>query len=264
MGWSVIYVGREVKSQPPPISRLLSKYIFLLVFLLLTDFRVSSEVIREIEISEGVSVGTSIGFIGEPIPGSSNSPPPPPYLIVPVPGSSVDTDLTIDQSNGEILTKVGLDRETRDSYSLVAIPITGENIRVIIRVKDENDNAPEFPMSSMSVEFPENTPRDVKRTLAPARDRDLGIYNTQRYAISAGNVNNAFRLSSHRERDGVLYLDLQVNGFLDRETIPAYNLLIEAFDGGNPPLKGSMTINITITDQNDNAPVWQFARWVYF
>ncbi|ODM94994.1 Protein dachsous [Orchesella cincta] len=236
-------------------------YTLLLLFLLTEPHLLaSSEVIREFETSEGVPVGTSIGFIGEPTPGSSNSPPPPPYLIVPVPGSSVDTDLTIDQSNGEILTKVQLDRETRDSYSLVAIPITGENIRVIIRVKDENDNAPEFPMSSMSVEFPENTPRDVKRTLAPARDKDLGIYNTQRYTISAGNVNNAFRLSSHRERDGVLYLDLQVNGFLDRETIPSYTLLIEAFDGGNPPLKGSMIINITITDQNDNAPVWQFAR----
>lgn len=256
-----IYYGRgaEEGGRRSRRTRISSSFLLALFLLLLTDTG-CPEVIREFEISEGVPVGTSIGFIGEPTPGSSNSPPPPPYLIVPVPGSSVDTDLTIDQSNGEILTKVQLDRETRDSYSLVAIPIMGENIRVIIRVKDENDNAPEFPMPSMSVEFPENTPRDVKRTLAPARDRDLGIYNTQRYTISSGNVNNAFRLSSHRERDGVLYLDLQVNGFLDRETIPSYNLLIEAFDGGNPPLKGSMTINITITDQNDNAPVWQFAR----
>ena len=217
------------------------------------------EVTREFEISEGVPVGTSIGFIGEQISGSFQ--PPPPYLIVPVPGSSVDSDLIIDQSNGEIRTRIPLDRETRDLYSLVAIPISGENIRVIIRVKDENDHAPQFPSQYMSVEFPENTPGDVKRTLQPARDKDLGIYNTQRYRISSGNVNNAFRLSSHRERDGVLYLDLQVNGFLDRETIPFYNLFIDAFDGGVPPLKGSMTVNVTIQDVNDNQPIFNQSRY---
>ncbi|CAG7831120.1 unnamed protein product [Allacma fusca] len=239
-------------------------HLRFLWFLLVASFSCQlilarSEVTREFEISEGVPIGTSIGFIGEQVSGSFQ--PPPPYLIVPVPGSSVDSDLIIDQSNGEIRTKIQLDRETRDFYSLVAIPINGENIRVIIRVKDENDHAPQFPSESMSVEFPENTPGDVKRTLQPAKDKDLGIYNTQRYSISAGNVNNAFRLSSHRERDGVLYLDLQVNGFLDRETTPFYNLVIDAFDGGVPPLKGSMTVNVTIQDVNDNQPIFNQSRY---
>ncbi|XP_037958849.1 protein dachsous [Teleopsis dalmanni] len=185
----------------------------------------------------------------------------PPYLIVPVTGSGVETDLAIDHATGEIRTKVHLDRETRASYSLVAIPLSGENTRFVIRVLDENDNAPTFPTPIMNIEFPENTPRDVKRTLNPARDLDLGRYNTQRYNIVSGNVNNAFRLSSHRERDGVLYLDLQINGFLDRETTPAYSLVIEALDGGNPPLRGQMTVNITIQDVNDNQPIFNQSRY---
>jgi protocadherin-16/23 len=198
----------------------------------------SPEVTRELvfEIPENVPEGTLVGLINGPAP---------PYLIV-----GVDSDLSIDQSNGEIRTKTGLDREVRDAYSFVAIPINGENVRVMVHVKDVNDNSPEFATAFMSVEFPENTPRDVKRTLQPAKDRDLGIYNTQRYAISGGNVNNAFRLSSHRERDGVLYLDLQVNGFLDRETTPFYNLVIDAFDGGVPPMKGSMTVHVALKDVN--------------
>jgi hypothetical protein len=102
------------------------------------------EYIREFEISEGVSLGTTIGLIGESNPGVPR-PPPPPYLIVPVPGSAVDSDLNIEQSTGEIRTKVVLDRELRSSYSLVAIPLSGENIRVLVTVKDENDNAPTFP-----------------------------------------------------------------------------------------------------------------------
>lgn len=219
---------------------------------------VAGEHVRELEVSEGVPIGNQIGYIGEFLPGVDSGPP---YLIVPVPGSSVDSDLSIDHSTGEIRTKVLLDRETRASYSLVAIPFSGDNVKVIVRVLDENDNAPTFPVAVMNIEFPENTPRDVKRTLHPARDLDLGRFNTQRYNILSGNVNNAFRLSSHRERDGVLYLDLQINGYLDRETTPAYCLLIEAFDGGVPPLRGQMTVNITILDVNDNQPVFNQSRY---
>ena len=219
-----------------------------------------AEYIREFEISEGAAVGTSIGFIG----GSNGAlprPPPPPYLIVPVPGSAVDSDLNIEQSTGEITSKVVLDRELRASYSLVAIPLSGENIRVLVTVKDENDNAPTFATDLLQIEFPENTPRDVKRTLPPAKDLDLDVFNTQRYNIISGNTNNAFRLSSHRERDGVLYLDLQINGFLDRETTAFYSLVIEALDGGSPPLRGSMTVNITIQDVNDNQPIFNQSRY---
>lgn len=217
-----------------------------------------AEHVCELEVSEGVQIGYQIGFIGEFLHGVDSGPP---YLIVPVQGSAVEPDLSIDHTTGEIRTKVLLDRETRASYSFVAIPMSGKNIRVLIRVLDENDNAPTFPTPFMNIEFPENTPRDVKRTLNPARDLDLGRFNTQRYNIVSGNVNNAFRLSSHRERDGVLYLDLQINGFLDRETTPFYSLVIEAIDGGNPPLRGQMTVNISIQDVNDNTPIFNQSRY---
>jgi len=221
----------------------------------------SGEYIREFEISEGAAVSSVIGLIGESDEAGQARPPPPPYLIVPVPGSAVDSDLNIEQSTGVISSKVVLDRELRSSYSLVAIPLSGENIRVVVSVKDENDNAPTFASDWLQIEFPENTPRDVKRTLPPAKDLDLDMFNTQRYNIMSGNTNNAFRLSSHRERDGVLYLDLQINGFLDRETTAFYSLVIEALDGGSPPLRGSMTVNITIQDVNDNQPIFNQSRY---
>lgn len=74
-------------------------------------------------------------------------------------------------------------------------------------------------------------------------------------------MGNAFRLLQHREKDDILYLDLQVNGVLDRETVPSYTLLIEALDGGLPPLRGEMIVNITIVDINDNEPVFQQSRY---
>ncbi|XP_076332831.1 LOW QUALITY PROTEIN: protein dachsous-like [Tachypleus tridentatus] len=235
-------------------------YVIYLILFLTLFLECNGEYLQEFEISEGVGIGTTIGFIGQKIY-RKPKPPQPPYLIVPVPGSAVDSDLHIDQSTGEIRTSIVLDREMRSYYSFVAIPLSGENIRVTIKVIDENDNAPEFPTPMMTIAFPENTPRDVKRTLNPAKDRDLGIFNTQRYEIISGNINNAFRLSSHREKDDVLYLDLQINGFLDRETTPFYSLVIEAFDGGIPPTKGTMRVNITIQDVNDNQPIFNQSRY---
>lgn len=233
-------------------------YLYWCVIWLLLLSSTQCEYLRELEVSEGVPVGHQIGFIGD-FPQASGSTPP--FLIVPVAGSYVNSDLAIDHTTGEVRTKVLLDRETKSSYSLVAIPQSGPNIRVVVKVLDENDNPPVFPTPVMNIEFPENTPRDVKRTLNPARDSDLLRFNTQRYNIVSGNVNDAFRLSSHRERDGVLYLDLQINGFLDRETTPAYSLVIEALDGGSPPLRGQMTVNITIQDVNDNQPIFNQSRY---
>ncbi|XP_022814420.1 protein dachsous [Spodoptera litura] len=216
----------------------------------------AAEHVREFTVRENARAGTLVGHLGDELPDAA-----PPYTIVPVPGSAVNDDLRIDPHTGEIRTRGPLDRENRDHYALVAIPASGDNIRVVVRVLDENDNAPTFPTPVMNVEFSENTPRDVKRKLNPAKDQDLGVFNTQRYNIVSGNTDNAFRLSSHRERDGVLYLDLQINGFLDRETTDHYQLVIEALDGGTPPLRGTMTVNITILDVNDNPPV--FAESVY-
>lgn len=220
---------------------------------------------RYLDVSESAPPGTRIGFVdgGDGGGGGGVGGGGPPYLIVPVPGSAADSDLVADQSTGEIRTRVPLDRETRPSYTLVAIPSGGggETVRVVVRVTDENDNAPAFPAPSMRVEFPENTARDTKRTLHPARDPDLGRYNTQRYAIVSGNTGNAFRLSTHRERDGVLYLDLQINGCLDRETVPAYRLVVEAYDGGTPPLRGSMAVDVTVLDVNDNQPAFEQSRY---
>ncbi|OAD55229.1 Protein dachsous [Eufriesea mexicana] len=208
-----------------------------------------SERVRYLEVSENARPGTRVGFI------DADSPP---YLIVSVSGSAVDSDLIVDHATGEIRTKVPLDRETRPSYSLVALP---QNIQVVVKVLDENDNAPTFPVDHVDVEFPENSPRDAKRALPPAKDPDLGQYSTQRYEIVSGNHGDAFRLSQHRGRDGVLYLDLQNSGSLDREARSRYHLAIEALDGGAPPLRSRLHVNVTVQDVNDNPPIFNQTRY---
>ena len=54
---------------------------------------------------------------------------------------------------------------------------------------------------------------------------------------------------------------MQVNQALDRETISSFLLLIEALDGGIPPLKGELWVNITILDVNDNEPIFSQSKY---
>ncbi|XP_034945653.1 protein dachsous [Chelonus insularis] len=210
---------------------------------------VKSENVLHFEVSENIPAGSTIGFIDMESP---------PYLIVPVPGSPVKTDLIVDSTTGEIRTRVSLDRETTPSYSFVVLP---PNSRVVINVLDENDNIPTFPVKHVEVEFPENSPRDAKRALPPAKDLDVGQYSTQRYEIISGNYDDVFKLSQHRGRDGVLYLDLQNFGYLDREVRSSYDLVVEASDGGLPPLRSRLHVSVFVQDVNDNPPIFNQTRY---
>ncbi|KAJ8676737.1 hypothetical protein QAD02_012524 [Eretmocerus hayati] len=233
----------QLRPSADPAPWLLGVLALLLIQLLLPGLHAES--VRQLEVSENAPPGSRVGFI--------DADGPPPYLIVPVPGSAVESDLSVDQTTGEIRTRSRLDRESRPSYSLVALP---HNVRVVVRVLDENDNAPSFPAERVLLEFPENAPRDSRRALPPARDPDLGAYSTQAYEIVAGNEEGAFKLAAQRGRDGVLYLDLQNAAPLDRERRAEYNLVIEARDGGSPPLRSRLHVDVRVQDANDNPPVF--------
>lgn len=54
---------------------------------------------------------------------------------------------------------------------------------------------------------------------------------------------------------------ITVSEALDFETCRDYFLTVEARDGGTPPLSAVTTVNINLTDVNDNAPM--FSRDAY-
>lgn len=43
---------------------------------------------------------------------------------------------------------------------------------------------------------------------------------------------------------------------VDFERVQVYQLTIQAMDGGKPPLSNQATVNVTITDINDNPPIF--------
>lgn len=213
----------------------------------------------ELQLDEGQPAGTIVGDISAGLPPGETSSL---YFISDHEGTGVGSDLIIDETTGIITTARSLDREERDHYSFFAVTMeTGITIEVSITVNDINDHAPAFPKKKAVLKIPEHTAVGTGFSLEPATDADKDHLTTQGYTIREGNVGQAFRLETKRGNNKVLYLDLVVNGGLDREKRSSYNLVIEAFDGGSPRRVGSMTVEVTVTDINDHAPVFNQSRY---
>ena len=82
-----------------------------------------------------------------------------------------------------------------------------------------------------------------------ATDLDIGqIFGLVTYAITSGNDNDMFTI---KPTDGVVF----VKRLLDRETTGSYSLVIQASDQDPvSPMTSTATLEITLTDVNDNAP----------
>uniref|UniRef100_A0A5S6QNB3 Cadherin domain-containing protein n=1 Tax=Trichuris muris TaxID=70415 RepID=A0A5S6QNB3_TRIMR len=225
---------------------------------------ISGELVQRFRVAENEPSGTLVGMLpsGHPTSPSLADPSGIKYFFIYPPESNVEAAFSVDDRTGEIRTRQALDREQKASYVFLAIPVEGaEGMRVLIEVQDRNDNAPTFPKPSyVALQLSEFAKVDSEVPLPSAQDPDAPPFDVQRYEIAGGNVNNAFRLSTRRI-NGVLYLDLVVNSELDREFREVYILKINAFDGGEPPLRDTLTVNVTLMDVNDNAPVFDRARY---
>ncbi|KAG7263204.1 hypothetical protein CRUP_028136 [Coryphaenoides rupestris] len=209
--------------------------------------------VLELQLDEEQPAGTVVGNINTGLPEGVTASL---YFISDHEGKGVGADLDIDETTGSITTARRLDREQRDHYSFIAVTVTGLTVEVSITVNDINDHAPAFPKRKSVLKIPEQTAVGTRFSLEPATDADKDQLTVQGYAIKEGNVGQAFRLETKRGANKVLYLDLVVNGLLDREKRSSYSLVLEAFDGGSPKRMGSMHLEVTVTDINDHAPVF--------
>ncbi|XP_054639199.1 protocadherin-16-like [Dunckerocampus dactyliophorus] len=212
----------------------------------------------ELQLDEEQPEGTIVGDISAGLPPGETASL---YFISDHEGTGVGSDLNIDDTTGIITTARRLDREQRDHYSFIAVTMTGVTIEVSISVNDINDHAPAFPRKKAVLKIPEHTAEGTRFSLEPATDADKDQLTTQGYAIREGNVGQVFRLETKRAANKALYLDLVVNGLLDREKRSSYILVLEAFDGGSPRRVGSMTLEVAVTDINDHAPVFNQSRY---
>nr|XP_054605830.1 cadherin-23 isoform X1 [Nothobranchius furzeri] len=131
-------------------------------------------------------------------------------------------------------------------------PSLNSTVPVTVEVIDENDNAPEFSRQSYVIKIPENIFAGSTVLVVNATDSDASREFGQASLIYSLEGPSQFRLNS---RSG----ELTTTTFLDREQKSEYILIVRAVDGGVGPQQktGIATVNITVLDINDNAPMWQ-------
>ncbi|XP_055744875.1 protocadherin gamma-A3-like isoform X9 [Salvelinus fontinalis] len=125
--------------------------------------------------------------------------------------------------------------------------------RVTVEVLDVNDHAPAFPIQNIPFEISESANVGARFLLESAVDPDVGLNALQNYILTP---NDHFILKQHANPDGSKYAEMVLQKPLDREEHPRLSLKLIAVDGGNPQRSGTVNIEITVLDVNDNAPVF--------
>ncbi|CAL1529071.1 unnamed protein product, partial [Lymnaea stagnalis] len=176
----------------------------------------------------------------------------------------------IDSNTGNISVLESLDRETVPMYNLTVRASDASNFTsttVIINVLDVNDNAPVFTSSSYRGNISEITQVGTSILTVTASDKDdpnTNNYGKVFYAIVGGSSN--FSINS---TTGVIQ-NLRI---LDADSlgITMYTLIVSATgkvikvveDNKQPIHNTTVTINLKITDINDNDPFPVFNPAVY-
>ncbi|XP_026956305.1 protocadherin alpha-10-like, partial [Sagmatias obliquidens] len=127
---------------------------------------------------------------------------------------------------------------------------------VEVEIKDINDNPPVFPATHKNLFISETRPLDSHFSLEGASDADIGANALLTYRLSP---NEYFSLEVPTNDEQVTPLELVLKKPLDREVTSELLLVLKATDGGKPELTGTVELNITVLDVNDNAPVFDKA-----
>jgi len=205
------------------------------------------------------------------LPPLSESDTPRQYLIIK--GKNL---VRVNNVTGNLYSAVQLDREvlcssnpSRCNVDVEVVVLPQEHfkaLKVQIHVEDINDNVPHFLVNPMKRDISESAAIGSVIRLDSAIDPDLGSNSIQRYQITSsptspgdrnGTIVPFFRLDIIQNIDGTQIPQLLLTSELDREKISSYTLLIHAIDGGTTPQTGTATVQITVTDSNDNQPTFE-------
>ncbi|CAN2391038.1 homophilic cell adhesion via plasma membrane adhesion molecules [Pristimantis euphronides] len=168
---------------------------------------------------------------------------------------------TIDSLNGGIKVLNNLDYETSDTYEMTVEAKDGgghvTHCKLSVQVIDVNDNAPEISITSPLASIPEDSPPGTVIALLNVHDLDSGV-NSEVVCHISDTL--AFQLIPSSSS----YYKLVTAANMDRERNPSYNVTIQCMDSGSPPLSTNKTLNLNISDVNDNAPAFEKMSYILY
>ncbi|KFR13543.1 Cadherin-9 [Opisthocomus hoazin] len=180
-------------------------------------------------------------------------------------GDGAGSLFIIDENTGDIHAAKKLDREEKSLYVLRAKAIdrkTGRQVEpeseFIIKIHDINDNEPKFTKDMYTANIPEMSGVGTSVIQVTATDADDANYGNSAkvvYSILQGQP-----YFSVDPETGIIKTALPD---MSRENREQYQVVIQAKDMGGQMggLSGTTTVNITLTDVNDNPP--RFSQSTY-
>ncbi|XP_074026257.1 protocadherin-like wing polarity protein stan isoform X2 [Leptinotarsa decemlineata] len=125
---------------------------------------------------------------------------------------------------------------------------------VYINITDANNFAPVFENAPYSSSVFEDAAVGTTVLVVSATDNDVGLNAQITYSLG-DDLNDMGKDSSFsvNPQTGAIV----TTKLLDRETVSGYLLTVTAKDGGSPPLSDTTDVEITVTDVNDNYPVFK-------
>ncbi|XP_052343344.1 protocadherin-11 X-linked-like isoform X2 [Oncorhynchus keta] len=174
----------------------------------------------------------------------------------------------VEANTGEIFTTAhridreklcsGVFNEKRCFYEIEVAVLPDEIFRLVkIRflIEDINDNAPLFQSTVINISIPENTAINTRYPVPSAFDPDVGINGIQHYELVKSV--SEFGLDIIETPEGDRWPQLIVQQSLDREQKDTFVMKIKVEDGGTPPKSSTAILQVTISDVNDNRPVFK-------
>ncbi|KAJ8399247.1 hypothetical protein AAFF_G00412850 [Aldrovandia affinis] len=159
----------------------------------------------------------------------------------------------IDPYTGIITLTQSLDREEASLYTLrvqASDSVHQTAADVTVEVLDVNDNPPVFSKEAYQVVVPELSAVDTLVLALSATDRDSGPNGRVSYRLLT-SPSKGFYINAE---NGSVFTNKPLTYVTNGNAI---QLLVEARDGGNPPLTAMTFVEVHVRDANDHAPRFQ-------
>ncbi|KAM8851758.1 cadherin-11 isoform 1-T3 [Synchiropus picturatus] len=199
------------------------------------------------EVVENAPEGTMVGRVHAKDTDITNNPVR--YMIPRY--TDIEQFFAINPEDGMIVTKRPLDRESQawHNISVSATEIGGQHqdttkVRVNIKVKDVNDNPPDFATNNEVLMCETVPPGKVIETVSAVDKDEMGHRQHFTFSLTAEVAhNNNFSLKDNRDSTASIYVLRK--GF-SRLTQDVYYLPIEINDNGAPPMSSTNTLTIRV------------------
>ncbi|XP_072120753.1 protocadherin alpha-C2-like [Mobula birostris] len=158
-----------------------------------------------------------------------------------------------------VSTTSDIDREKNTDFNITitctdaGVPRLHTSKTIQVEISDINDNAPRFTQPEFTIYVEENNIKGASIGCISASDPDYN-HNAQMSFYILDELINGFpilNIVSINSSTGEIYVEQS----LDYEQVKKFQVHVQVKDAGSPPLSSNATVNIVITDQNDNAPV---------